>query len=340
MKKLILFAIFSFPCLTMSSFVFALNSTCSADSQSRTAWHIVNLTWYESTIANILHVDSKLSGALNRASSHSYRDVTFLAMDIWKPPLPYGSYNLMGISRLETIELGRWEQFSGDKCSLSFTFAEPNFCETTDPVFGTPIPLIRDFSRKFEGLFNVALSSRFGTCSSKGSPQVSGTLNRMSVTQCCEKEKTNKTGEAFQGDVKLEVPGVSCKTPTISVPVFGVPGIVKVNFGGRLSGNAKGSAQGWPALCGATGVAANITGSATGTLAVSATGAIIGEELVSAAAEGSASLTARFSAPSISQISTSGCAGPIRLTGTVSLGGSEGLEREFGTEIPNSTFCF
>ena len=52
-----------FFCLFMSSSAFALASVCRSDSTSRNASHIVYMDWYESTITNILQVNSATSPA-------------------------------------------------------------------------------------------------------------------------------------------------------------------------------------------------------------------------------------------------------------------------------------
>ena len=262
-----------------------------------------------------------------------------MALDFWFP-LPYGSYSLTGTGRLYVRELGEWEQFSGSRCSIAFDFPEPEFCETTDPQFGVPIPLTRDFSTKIDGVFDIALSSRIGSCSSAGSPKVTGNLSRTSVSQCCEDEEMHESGEALQGNVGLNVPGITCSTPSLRVPLLGIPNAVRISFGADLSGSARASASGSPALCGASGISASIAGSVSGTLAATVTAAILHDNLISASGSASATLTASFASSSISQITTSGCAGPIVVSGTVSIGGQEGFVREFDADIPNSTFCF
>lgn len=327
--------------LFLSSSAWALVSVCGSNDTFRMASHVVNLNWYESTIVNVLEWESALDGPRTLTLEDRYGSTSILALHIFNPPLPYGSYSLTGTARLHTQELGEWEQFSGSRCSITFDFPEPDFCETTGPIFSNSRSVSGEVATKISSAFSSAANGKFFSCNSLGSVSFSSELTFSDVDQCCEEQESNESGTSFGGGLSVSVPGLSCSTPNISVPVAGVPGVVYVNFSASLSGSASVSAASTPDLCDGTNTRGTVSGSISGSLSANATGYLLHPSVISATGSGSVGLSASVSGSSVSNLSFSGCAGPISVTGTITVLDGTDSERSVGfTEtIDNSTIC-
>jgi len=319
----------------------ALVSLCGSNDTSRMASHVVNLNWYESTIVNVLEWESALVGPKSLTLEDRFGNASILALHIFYPPLPYGSYSLTGTARLYTSELGEWEQFSGSRCSIMFDFPEPEFCETTAPIFSSSRSVSGDVATKIDSAFSSAVNGKFFSCSSLGSVSFSSELTFSDVDQCYEEQESNESGTSFGGSVSVSVPGLSCSTPNVSVPVAGVPGVVYVNFSASLSGSASVSTASTPDLCNDTNTQGTVSGSISGSISASATAYVLHPSVISATGGGSVGLSASVSGSSVSNLNFSGCAGPISVTGSITVLDGTDSERSVGfTEtIDNSTIC-
>lgn len=65
--------------LVISSSAHGLSSTCDFNSNIRSAWHLVNMNWYESAISNVLEMQTNL------AEPQINRFLTLFGMwDLWR----------------------------------------------------------------------------------------------------------------------------------------------------------------------------------------------------------------------------------------------------------------
>ncbi len=296
-----------------SSSAFGLTSTCQSFESTRTAHHSVGLTWYESTVSNILEWETALVGPKTETVEYVARNA-LAAGAVWHS-LPYGNYTLTGTSRIKTRELGEWEVFSSSRCSISFNFPEPPKCESTDVVeTGSTNYSYNVASLVRDGLGKTA-RSKFSGCTS-GSISTSGTgLILKNVKQCCEDTGKTEEGWIASGAINLGVSGLNCSLKLYPPAAVGLA-TVEFAIGLGVSGSA--SASGSSRLCNTNAQAASLTGSANGTLSASVSVyTTINREIAGVTGQGSAGISVSISGTSLSNDTVSACLNALTVGATV-----------------------
>lgn len=300
--------------LVISSSAYGLSSTCDFNSNIRSAWHLINMNWYESAISNVLEMQTNLAGAANKSISNTFRDVGFVALQMWNPPLPHGKYAMGGTARLYVYELEEWELYSGSKCLITFDFPEPEECPK-DPIYSNQNSLSLDIQNDLQRQIGT------GACLSNASFSANGTIQSYDMAQeCCDVTRFN---HFYSGAVEIGLSGIGCtvKSPALRIPQIATT--IKANFTISGSGSGKISSNSPEDICEDYRLAV-ITAGFTGTITGNANA--IAEFLPPAdifsgklTASGSTQFSLTFQTANLSNLGVQGCAGPIVASGSISV---------------------
>ena len=327
-------------CLTASTSAFALTSVCGKSDSVRMASHTVNLNWYESTIVNSLEWESALVGTKNVTLSNKVKNASIIALDLFYT-LPYGSYTLTGTAKLNAVELGKWEQLSGSKCYIVFDFPEPEECPG-DPEYSNRSSLTLEIQN------DIKKSIDWGgfECSSDGTITVTGNMERFDIRQeCCD---ITRFGSFGSGSVSIGLSGVSCSVESPTINIVQIATRIKLQFAISASGNGGISADAPTNICVGSNRQGTVSANFDGTVSMSGTGVVSVAPPVNVikgtvTGSGSAGFSLAISATDLTNVSASGCFGPVKVTGSYSvgiLGYGNVYEGTFNDwSIPNSKKC-
>lgn len=222
-------------------------------------------------------------------------------------------------------------------CSNSKAVPEPPpLCESEEPFNRRTTHMssievnIGDYVRRATS-GGIRLLRGLVSCESAGLPVITGAFQEIAFDQCCGNSGAISSAVERTGAISLDIPGFSCSIKKFRAHALEISGSV------AISADASASLYGRSGICEALAAPDRFSGSISGTLTASVTVALLDSRFASASLTGYGPLNATFSGSAISNLSGSGCVGPVKLRGAIMLLSMERWEVE--TKIPNSDAC-